>query len=161
MRRKDREITDQETINHILKNCPMLVLGLNDSRYPYVVPLNYVADVSGSPMIIYFHCALTGYKLELIKKDGNCSFAMINDLGVGSSADGSSVTNYYESVIGQGEIEIISDTREKQKAVTALLDKYSFGKPLNVEKEALEKTCFGKIIVSHLTGKANRKEKSL
>ena len=41
MRRKDREVTDFDSIVRIIDKCDVLRLGLADGDYPYIVPVNF------------------------------------------------------------------------------------------------------------------------
>lgn len=41
MRRRDREITDNEKIKEIIKACDCCRLGFNDNGKVYIVPLNF------------------------------------------------------------------------------------------------------------------------
>lgn len=41
MRRKDREVTELETVKEIIRQCDVLRLGLADGDYPYIVPMNF------------------------------------------------------------------------------------------------------------------------
>jgi len=45
MRRKDREITDFNEIVQLISSMKVLRLGLIDDDFPYIVPLNFGADV--------------------------------------------------------------------------------------------------------------------
>ena len=41
MRKKDREVTDEEKIKQIIKDCHCCRVGLYDGNSPYIVPLNF------------------------------------------------------------------------------------------------------------------------
>ncbi len=45
MRRKDREITDFDEIMNIINKCDTCRLALFDKEFPYIVPLNFGADI--------------------------------------------------------------------------------------------------------------------
>jgi len=67
MRRKDREVTDFQEIIEIMKKCDVCRLAFNDQGFPYVIPLNFGLDVVGDQVFLYFHSALKGKKLDLIR----------------------------------------------------------------------------------------------
>ena len=48
MRRKDREVTDFETIVQIIDECQIIRIGLADGEFPYIVPLNFAYTVTGT-----------------------------------------------------------------------------------------------------------------
>ena len=76
MRRKDREVTDLSDIIGIMENCDVCRLALNDDGYPYILPLNFGMAVNGDKITLYFHSALEGYKVGLIRNDNRASFEM-------------------------------------------------------------------------------------
>ena len=65
MRRKDREITDINEIETIIKRATHCQIGLVDNDEPYVVPVNFGYERNA----LYFHGALEGRKVELIQKN--------------------------------------------------------------------------------------------
>ena len=69
MRKENREIKEFNEIIEVMKNCDVCRLALNDDGYPYILPLNFGMEVVDGKVNLYFHSALEGYKVELIKKD--------------------------------------------------------------------------------------------
>ena len=47
MRRSDREITDEQELLHVISECDVCRLALNDEEVPYILPLNFGEEVSG------------------------------------------------------------------------------------------------------------------
>ncbi|WP_167959026.1 pyridoxamine 5'-phosphate oxidase family protein [Anaerosporobacter faecicola] len=76
MRRKDREVTDFKKIKEIIQKCDTIRLGLSDGLYPYVVPLSFGYEFVDEQIYFYIHGAMEGRKLDLMKKNGVCSFEM-------------------------------------------------------------------------------------
>ncbi len=70
MRRKERCIKDQEIIEQILRQSVICRVAMHDEEYPYMVPMNY----GYRDHTLYFHCALEGKKLELIRKNNHVCF---------------------------------------------------------------------------------------
>ena len=102
MRRKDREVTDLSEIIEIMKNCDVCRLALNDDGFPYILPLNFGMAVNGDKITLYFHSALEGYKVGLIRKDNRASFEMDCKHELQYFEDKGYCTMAYESVIGKG-----------------------------------------------------------
>ena len=69
MRRSNREITDRNEILQVMERCDVCRLALNDGEYPYILPLNFGMEQAGEQIILYFHGATEGKKLDLIAKD--------------------------------------------------------------------------------------------
>jgi nitroimidazol reductase NimA-like FMN-containing flavoprotein (pyridoxamine 5'-phosphate oxidase superfamily) len=158
MRREDREIKELESIIEIINRCQVLIIGLIDDGYPYVVPVNFAFDEKDKQITFYFHSALSGRKIDLINKNNNCSFTLYNDLGIKNKKNSEEVTNYYESVMGIGKIEASTDLTKKREIAKKLLEKYGYAQKITVEDQALERTYLAKIIVESISGKANREE---
>ena len=90
---------------------------------PYVVAVNYVY-YQGK---IYFHCALTGKKLDNIKHEPRVCFEayIIDRIVIAKRADDSSVR--YRSVIVNGRAKLVTDPKVKLDSLIALSAKYSTG----------------------------------
>ena len=67
MRRKDREVQSLDEIFGILNRCNTVRIGFQGDKYPYVVPVSFGAELVDGQVIVYFHCARQGMKLELLK----------------------------------------------------------------------------------------------
>lgn len=105
MRRKDREVKNFEDIINIISRCDTIHLGLNDSEYPYVVPLSFGFEVEGRTIIFYFHGAKEGLKHDLIAKNNKvCVEASIFHRFV-EMPQHNAFTTEYESFIGFGIAE--------------------------------------------------------
>ena len=76
MRRVDREVTDFLKMTDIMKNCECCRLGLVDKNEAYIVPMNFGIEIIGEQVILYFHCANQGRKIELISGQTITSFEM-------------------------------------------------------------------------------------
>ena len=66
MRRKDREVQSQDDIFGILNRCDTVRIGIQGDKYPYVVPVSFGTEQVNGKVIVYFHCARQGMKLELL-----------------------------------------------------------------------------------------------
>ena len=73
MRRAKQELSRDETLE-ILERGSSGVLALSgDEGYPYAVPLSYVYSEGK----LFFHCALTGHKMDAIRQNENASFCVV------------------------------------------------------------------------------------
>jgi nitroimidazol reductase NimA-like FMN-containing flavoprotein (pyridoxamine 5'-phosphate oxidase superfamily) len=152
MRKKEREVKDRQEIITIIERCKILCLGLKDNDYPYVVPLNFGFENIDDRYLFYFHAAKEGRKLDLIKNNNKCSITLYNDLG----ADKVKTTNYYECIMGEGQVTEVVDNQEKLRILTLMLKKYDFIDVEPIDVTALAKTYVGKITVTNLSAKANK-----
>ena len=112
MRRKDREITDRDEMTSILQAGEVCRLGLSDQAQPYIVPLNYGYQWNGQSLVLYFHCAAAGRKLDIIQKNNRACFEIDQALELQADDQACNFSMNYESLIGFGVIESILDPDE-------------------------------------------------
>lgn len=152
MRRNDREVTELHDIIGIMKSCDVCRLALHDEGYPYILPLNFGMAVNGDKITLYFHSALEGYKVGLIKNDNRASFEMDCKHQLQYFADKGYCTMAYESVIGRGRLRILSD-EEKLPALKLLMAHYHNGADMPFGTAAVSRTLVYALDVESVTGK--------
>ena len=119
MRRKRHLLPTEESVA-ILQRMMNGTLALHgDDGYPYAVPVSYVY-AEGK---IYFHTAVTGHKVDAIRRDAKVSFCVVEQDDVKPAE----FTTYFRSVIAFGKARILEDEGEKLSALRLLADKYSHG----------------------------------
>lgn len=125
MRRKDREVTNIDEIAKIMERCDVCRVAINDEVYPYILPVNFGFERVGEEFIIYIHGSKHGTKHELIKKNNKVSFEMdcSHNIIPPNGEESCTASMTYESVIGRGEINLLSDG-EKEYALTIILNHY-------------------------------------
>lgn len=155
MRRDDREIRDFSEIIEVMKKCDVCRIALNDEGYPYILPLNFGMKTEEGQITLYFHGAGEGRKYELIKRDNRASFEMDCAHKLVADREACRCTMGYESVVGRGRIEIVTD-EEKQEALCALMRQYH-EEEFPFRKEVADRTTVMKLVVEKVTGKRNRK----
>ena len=117
MRRVRQQLTEADCAE-ILRTAASGVLAVSgDGGYPYAVPMNFVWDGDR----IYFHCAVSGHKLDAIRSDSRVSFCVV---GMDKTVP-ERFTSHYKSVIVFGRAEPVTDDAEKRSAVEKLAAKYS------------------------------------
>lgn len=121
MRREDREVRDEEEIRRVIESCKVCRLGLLDQGRIYIVPMNFGAMFEEGRLILYFHGAKEGKKLELLKENPRAGIEMDcgHELAAGNSA--CQYSYYYASIIGDGKAEIVTEPEEKQKALAVIM----------------------------------------
>ena len=152
MRRKDRELTDKVDLETILQSAVVCRVAFNDVTAPYIVPLNYGYDWK-EKLLLYFHSANQGKKLNLISADSNVGFEL--DMP-GEFIKGDKACDWgmkYQSLIGKGKAEIMEDKEEKKEAMDAIMRHYGYnGKP-EYGDQAFKHMAIYKIVVDEITGK--------
>jgi len=110
-------IDSRQEMEQILREEVLGYLGLSGDGQPYVVPLNYVY-LSGK---ILFHCALTGRKLDAIRRNPRVCFTVGRQTGpVRDHAGGPPCHVDSESVICYGRARVRDDLGEREKALNAV-----------------------------------------
>lgn len=156
MRRNDREITDKNEMLQIMEKCDVCRLALHDEEYPYILPLNFGIKTDGETVTLYFHGADEGYKYELLARDNRVSFEMDCGHRIVSDREKGHCTMEYESVIGCGRLEIVSDS-EKMEALTVMTDHYH-EEHFSFNSSAVPRTVALKLTVEKMTGKRRIKK---
>lgn len=152
MRQKQREITDFAEIIEVIKHCDVCRLALNDEGYPYILPLNFGMDIVNEKLILYFHSALEGHKVDLIRKDNRASFEMDCKHQLQYIEEKGYCTMAYESVIGIGQIRILEED-EKMDALKKIMSHYHTGKDAYFNTAAIPRTLVYALEVATITGK--------
>lgn len=128
MRRKDREVKDGRRIREVLEACKICRLGMTDEKgRVYIVPMNYGYSFEEGRLVLYFHGAREGKKLELLKANPAVGIEM--DCGH-ELMEGSQACQYsyrYSSIIGNGRAWIVAEPEDKLKALAAVM-KHQTGK---------------------------------
>lgn len=122
MRRKDREVTDIREIEQIIRGSKVCHVAMADDGKPYLVPMNFGYELKNGILTLYFHCAKEGRKLDILKKNNNVCFEMcIEGEPVYAKETPCKSGYYYQSVIGNGKMELVSDVQEKCKGLSLLM----------------------------------------
>lgn len=150
MRRKDREISEKESILVLEKGFYGVLCTVGKENKPYGVPLNYYFS-NGA---IYFHSAMEGLKIDNFTNNPDVCFCVVGECYPLVEK----FSTAYKSVIVFGRIaEVFGD--EKVDALIGLIKKYA---PSNVNNatEYIKKyehtTRVFKIMIHKITGKARK-----
>lgn len=148
MRRFKQQLTNEQSIE-ILSNTTAGVLALCDSdMQPYGVPLSHVY-ANGK---IYFHSALKGHKVDVLKFNNKASFTVIAQ----DEIHPEKYTTYFRSVIAFGSIRIIEDEAEKRRTLEILGRRCNPDDAEGLEKEiasGLSRCLMLEMNIGRLTGK--------
>lgn len=120
-----------------------------DGGYPYAVPLSYVYQEGK----VYIHCAVSGHKLDAVRRCPKVSFCVIDQDQVVPER----YTTYFRSVILFGTARVLEDPAEIRRSIELLALRYApEGDPAGRQAEiegALDRLCMLEITAGHLTGK--------
>jgi len=154
MRRNDREIVGREEIEEVISRCQVCHLALSSPEgRPYVVALNF-GYAPGNAPALYFHCALQGRKLDLLRQNPRCAFVLDRALGLVAGATACGCSMKYESVMGSGSIGVVAEAAERRLGLDLILAHYGHHRPA-YDSAVVEKTLVLKLTIEELSGKRN------
>lgn len=155
MRRRDREVTDQDRIDGIIRSADCCRLGFADGGEVYIVPLNFGYRRENGIPVFYFHGAGQGRKLDLIRKTGKAGFELDTDHYLASGERACDYSFRFSSVIGTGRISVLSEIAEKKEGLSVLMEHYGGQKQWEFEQRLLEKTAVLRLEVSEMSCKVH------
>lgn len=153
MRRSDREIKEISKIYGVVQRCQTIRLAMVDKGKPYVVPVSFGAEMINDQIVIYFHCAKEGMKVDILKNspqvcvEGDVLFK-IEPIKHG-------ITARYESFIGFGNCEFLDNIEEKIHGLQVMVNHYGYTNYDLANCLGLEQTLVGKIVLKQVSGKTN------
>lgn len=117
MRRKDRE-RGREFAYDVIDRCEYGVMALAGEE-PYCVPLSFVRLGD----CLYFHCALQGRKLELLRADPRVCVSFVTGTQPQYIASELNYTTYFHSATVTGRAFEVTGAQEKTQALRTLCQK--------------------------------------
>ena len=156
MRRKDREVTDLNQIFDIVSRCSVAHVGMTDHGKPYVVALNFGYERKRDSLILYFHSAYEGRKMEILKENPSVYVQMncVDEFISGSYENPCAFCWRYDSVMGAGVVEFLETPEEKAHALNCMIQ--HLGKTedcFQFPAEKLKRTCVYRVCIDAPTGK--------
>ena len=149
MRRRERAVSDWNHVLEIIQSCDCCRVAFSEPDGPYIVPLNFGIESSQEgQMVLYFHGASAGKKGELMQKNPCVGFEMDTGHGLVPGAQACSCSFLYQSVIGKGKIEAISNSEEKKHGLTVLMKHYMPEKEWDFPSAMVEKTAVFRLDVT-------------
>lgn len=117
MRRKDRE-RDRNFGLAVIDECEYGTVAIQGEE-PYCLPLSLVRVGDD----LYFHCALEGKKLDLLRKNHSVWVSFVGE----NRAACDEFTTYFRSAMVKGTAVEVTDDGEKVSALRALCEKLTPG----------------------------------
>ena len=148
MRRSEKEITDESAIEAIINSSIVCRLALSDGDQPYIVPLSF----GYQDRTLYFHSALEGKKIDILKKNNRICFEFDVNTEIIEAEKACKWGMKYQSVIGFGKAVLVENIEDKQKALNIIMNHYS-DRNFQFPDKAIEKIAVIKIEIESMTGK--------
>ena len=150
MRRKNRQVLEENRIDEIIRACDCCRIGLADEDEVYIVPLNFGYVNENGSRIFYFHSAKEGRKLDLIRKTGRGGFELDTNHQIKSGENACDYAFRYQSVIGKGKIEVLENPEEREKGLRAIMEHYTGKSDWTFGEKSLSATAVIKLMVEEI-----------
>ena len=154
MRRQDKEITDINEKINVIKKCKVCRIGLSENNIPYIIPLNYGYNFENNVLTLFFHSAIDGKKLDIIKSNNNACFEIDCDTKLIEAEKACNHGYTFKSIIGFGKITILENSDEKTSGLNMIMQHQTETETVyDFSPEQLKNVCVYKMIVEIFTGK--------
>lgn len=150
MRRRDRQLSEEQTKEVIARGIyGVLSLGGDE---PYGVPLSYVYNNG----CIFFHCALEGMKLDLLRNNNRAAFCVVSEAVPLTDA----FSMRYDCAMAFGRVTEVEDAMKLQILVD-FIDRYASddgyrSKGREHAANMRDKTMVLKMEIERISGKSRR-----
>jgi len=152
MRRKDREVTGIQELIGIIDQCKICRIAMVDGAGLYIVPMNFGYAYDGNQLVLYFHCAKEGRKIDAMKQNPMVCFEMDCEHRLIEGDNACSFAYSFKSVIGSGRAELVDDSEEKKTALSLLM-KHQTGREFSFDDKMAASVTVFKIIAQEFAGK--------
>ena len=149
MRRADREVTDRQELEAIIRAAPYGTLALCWDGAPYAVPLSCGYD----GVCVYFHCATEGLKLDILRRNPRVSLCFVSRCEVAVSNPACASSTRYASVLIAGTARFVEDAAAKARALDAIMAQHGAEGAQVYDERALARTLLVAVDIARMTGK--------
>jgi len=154
MRRKEREIENQETIEALLGHSLVgRMATVNRKGFPVIKPVNFLYR-DGK---IYIHSSRKGEKIRDIHRRSPVCFEIDDPIAyVTTGGPACKASHYYRSIIAKGMAVLLKSRNTKREILEKMMEKYQpEGGYGEISEEVLGKTAVLEITIQEITGKEN------
>ncbi len=152
MRRNDREISGIEEVEEIIRKADVCRIALANDNVPYLVTMNF-GYTNVREQKLFFHCSNEGRKLGMIQKNNYVCFAMDTDHQIFSGSKGCDWGMRYSSVVGYGNISVITEREEKISALNCIMSHYGGERQYDYDNKILARTTILRLDIKEMTAK--------
>jgi len=152
MRREDREITDIILTEEIISKADVCRIAFASENVPYIVTMNFGYEGGEHPRF-WFHGAGEGRKHEMIRKNSYVCFELDVDHELFSGERGCDWGMKYKSIVGYGNISIITDRKIKIEGLNSIMKHYSGRTDHSFSEKVTDRTTVLMLEVKEITAK--------
>ena len=149
MRKARQEIKDVKALEEILRGATICRMAMMDGDLPYIIPFNY-GYRDGCLLI---HSAPEGKKIDLLGKNSQVCFEVEDTFEITKGEKACDWTTRYRSVVGYGDVEILSDQASKQLGLEVIMAQHGAPELIEFNQKNMDRMVILKLIISSMTGK--------
>ena len=149
MRKSRQEIKDELSLEEILGNAIICRMAMLDGGLPYIIPFNYGYQEG----CIYIHSAPEGKKIELLQKNPVVCFEVEDRMEITKGDQACDWSTRYRSVVGYGNVEILSDAASKQQGLEVIMAQHGAPELTEFNQKNLDRMVILKLTITSMTGK--------
>lgn len=148
MRRAEKEITDRQEQEEIIRECQVCHVAMADGSAPYLVAMNFGYEKG----VIYLHSAPEGRKIDILRRNSRvcCAFDTGHDLVRADTPCAWGMR--FRSVIAFGTATLLENREEKEAALQVIMNQYGEGE-FGFPPAAVAKTAVIRVEIEEMTGK--------
>lgn len=149
MRKARLEIKDNKVLEEILGGAIICRVAMMDGDQAYMLPFNYGYREG----CIYIHSAPEGKKIDLLRKNPKVCFEVEHTAKLVKGEQACDWTTLYRSVMGYGEIEILSDDHSKQLGLEIIMAQHGAPDLVAFNAKNMARMLILKLSISSMSGK--------
>jgi nitroimidazol reductase NimA-like FMN-containing flavoprotein (pyridoxamine 5'-phosphate oxidase superfamily) len=153
MRRRDREISDRESLRKILDEADACRLAFAAGDTPYIVALSFGYSWDGEFPLLYFHCAREGRKLDMMRLNPRVCFELDIDREVQAGPRPCDWTTRFASIVGYGSLRELGGDEPRRAALALILRHYGWPGDGGFDAASLGATVVLELRVDEICGK--------
>jgi len=147
-------IQNEKEIISLISSCKVCnVAMVDENEFPYVLPFNFGIKDD----YIWFHCGLTGKKVDILKSKPNVCVVFSGEYEFGHRHQEVACSYYmkYKSVMITGAVEFIDDSEQKQYGMNAIMEHYTGKGDFTYNKPAINNILIFRLKIENVSGRQN------
>jgi len=149
MRKARLEIKDVKALEEILRGATICRMAMMDGDLPYIIPFNY----GYRDGCLFIHSAPEGKKIDLLMKKSHVCFEVEDIFELIKGEKACDWTTRYRSVVGYGDVEILSDAASKQLGLEVIMAQHGAPELVEFNQKNLDRMVILKLTITSMTGK--------
>jgi len=149
VRKLNQEIEDKQILEEILAQARICRIAMIEDGEPYLLPFNYGYRENS----IYIHSAKAGRKIDALSLNPRVCFEVEQQADLVKGPAACNWSTLYRSVVGYGNMEIITDYQQKQKGLEIIMSQHGAPDLTGFKEKNVNSLVILKLTIDSMTGK--------